>query len=727
MSLTETTGEKTSAPAEITGGTYVDLKIADNGLAVVTFDVPDSKLNVLSETLMRKLDDILNELASANNAKGVIYISHKKDNFIAGADVNAIKQIQNETPIQAYEGSRLGKMVFDKIEKLPLPTVAAINGQCLGGGLELSLASKYRIASDNASTKLGFPEIALGFVPGWGGSVRAPRKVGLVAALDLIITPLKTVNAKKAWKLGLIDEYVEPDKLRKRAEEIALGARPNRYQPTIQESLTRFALEGNPIGLAILEREATKKVKKETKGHYPAPPEVLKHLLRTFNLPSAEAYEAESQLFARLASTQVSKNLVGIFFAQTDSKRMPPKSGNEIAVQNVGVLGAGVMGAGIAQAAAYNQYKVALRDVEQRFVDKGYETIKKLFDGLVEKHRLSSEERDQMLAGITPTIEYEKLQDCDLVIEAVLEDMKVKQEVLQKLENTIKKPFIFATNTSSLSVNELAKAAKNPANVVGIHFFNPVHKMPLVEIVKADATSDETLAAAKQFALKLGKTTVTVADAPGFVVNRILAPYLREAMILLEAGVNPELIDKAMTSFGMPMGPFTLMDEVGLDIGAKVTHVLHAALGERMSPPSIMSKLEHLKLLGKKGGKGFFLYDEKGKKAQFNPDVAAAIEVPKKVIGPGVIQDRLILIMINEAARCLEEGVIKDPAQLDLALVMGIGFPPFRGGILRYADQIGIKIVHQKLAFLSKVAGENYVPCSLILQKVAAVENFYPN
>jgi 3-hydroxyacyl-CoA dehydrogenase/enoyl-CoA hydratase/3-hydroxybutyryl-CoA epimerase len=727
MSATETSGNKVEMDAPLSRGTYVDLEVQSNGVAVISFDVPDSKLNVLSETLMRKLDEILSGLPDAKNVKGVIFISRKKDNFIAGADVSAIEQIQKQSPIHAYEGSQLGKMLFEKIEKLAVPTVAAINGQCLGGGLELSLACKYRIAADNAGTKLGFPEVALGFVPGWGGTVRASRTVGLMAALELILNPLKPVNAKKAWRMGLIDEYVAPEKLKSRAEELALGATPRRYTPTFKEGLTKFAMEGNPLGRMIVQKESTKRIRRETKGHYPAPPELLKLLFKNYGRTLQEAYDAESQVFARLASTQVSKNLVGIFFAQTESKKMPTKGAADMPIHTVGVLGAGIMGAGIAQSAAYSGYKVALKDVEQKFVDKGFETIKKLFDDLVERRRLKAEERDHMLSSITPTVDYDKLKDCDLVIEAVIEDMKVKQEALQQLETVISKPFIFATNTSSLSVNELAAASKTPENVVGIHFFNPVHKMPLVEIVKGEKTSDDTVAIAKQFGMKLGKTTVTVSDAPGFVVNRILAPYLREAVILLEAGIAPELIDKAMTTFGMPMGPFTLMDEVGLDVGAKVTHVLHAALGERMSAPAMMTKLEHLKLLGKKGGKGFFLYDENGKKTEFNPEVLAAIQAPKSVIGPGAIQDRLILIMVNEAARCLEEGVIKEPSQLDLALVMGIGFPPFRGGILRYADQTGIKIIHQKLAFLSKVAGENYVPCSLILQKASAVENFYPN
>jgi 3-hydroxyacyl-CoA dehydrogenase/enoyl-CoA hydratase/3-hydroxybutyryl-CoA epimerase len=736
MSVTEDQVENKSENKD-----YVVLTHGADGVATITIDVPDTKVNVLSETLMRQLDVILDALKGDSSLKGAIFVSGKKDNFIAGADVVAIKQLQKQSPIQAYEGSKIGKEVFDKIEQLPLNTVAAINGQCLGGGAELALACKYRLAADNKSTKIGFPEVMLGFIPGWGGTVRAPRLIGLQTSLDMIMTG-KTLNAKKAWRAGLVDEAVEPEKLIARANEIALGAHPRRHSPDFKSQALRAILESTKIGRSFVQKMAYSAVMKQSKGKYPAPVEALKLIVKNFERNRQASFEAESQVFARLAGTDVSRNLVGLFFAQTESKKTPTKSTGD-AIKTVGVLGAGVMGAGIAQVAAFNGYQVVLKDVEKRFVDKGLATIRTLFDELVQKKKLTPEERDKMLAALVTTTDYEKLADCDLVIEAVIEDMTVKQETVKALEAVIKKPFIFASNTSSLSIDGIASAASDPSKVVGIHFFNPVHKMPLVEIVKGKATSDETLSLAKEFAMKLGKTTVTTGDAPGFVVNRVLAPYLREAVILLEEGVPPESIDKAMTSFGFPMGPFTLMDEVGLDIGAKVTHVLHDALGERMAPPALMNKLESLKLLGKKGGKGFFLYDEKGKKrreekpfpaslydkkpgaAIFNPDVLNAITAKPNKITPGTIQDRLVLIMLNEATRCLEEGVINDPSQLDLALIMGIGFPPFLGGILRYADSVGLKIVHQKLAFLSTVAGENFVPSRYLLEKVAAETGFY--
>lgn len=694
-----------------------------NGIASIVIDASDSKVNALSETLMAELNTLVDQVRADRAVKGLIISSAKSDNFIAGADVFAIRRLQKEAPKQAYDASQLGKQVFDKIENLPFPTIAAIHGSCLGGGTELTLACGNRIATASADTTIGLPEVQLGFVPGWGGTVRLSRLAGLQSALDLILSG-RVVKAETAWRLGVIDEYCEPDKLLARAEQIVRGAKPRKYRRPLKRKIMDFLLESNPLGRSIAGKMARKSIMRETKGKYPAPLEALKLVLKNVGRSAAEGYEEESRVFARLAVGQISYNLVGIFLARTESKKLPVKLESNHKIETVGVLGAGVMGAGIAQAAAYAGFHVVLKDVEQKFVDKGMATIQKLFDGLVSKRKISPKERDRMLSSIVGTVDYEQLKDCDLVIEAVLEEIKIKQQVLAELEKVIKKPFIFATNTSALSVDELSKAASDPARTVGLHFFNPVHKMPLVEVVKGHATSDETLAVAKRFALKLGKTTVTTFDAPGFVVNRTLAPYLREATVLFEQGVPPESIDKAMTSFGFPMGPFTLLDEIGLDIGAKVTHVLHKALGDRMAPPAIMNQMETLKVLGKKGGRGFYLYEE-GKRAGFNPEVLALVKAPSSPKMPGEIQDRLVLIMLNEAARCLEEGVISDPAQLDLALVFGIGFPPFRGGILRFADQTGIKIIHQKLAFLSKVHGENYVPNRLILEMVADGRNFY--
>lgn len=705
------------------------LEIAENGVATITIDMPDSKVNTLGKRSMTQLNELIEQVKSNRSIRGLVFSSGKKDSFIAGADVKEIQLIQDRSIKEAHEAVKMGKEIFQKIADLPINTVAAINGICLGGGAELTLACRYRVASTKA--KIGLPEIKLGFVPGWGGCVRLPKLIGVAKALDLIMAG-KVVNADKAHKLGLIHELVEPEQLLPRAKAIALnGTTASKIPAKLQDRIQTALLETNPIGLHIMRDIAYKGMMAQTKGKYPAPKEALDVIIKSQTLPEDKAFDLESQVFARLAMGPVSRNLVGIFFAQQDSKRLPAEISDQKEIKTVAVLGAGVMGAGIAQAAAKAGYKVIVKDIKPEFVQKGKQTITNLFSKLVEKGRMKQAEMDRIMSEIIFTTEYAPLSDCDLVIEAVLEDIESKRQVLREVENVISKDFVFGSNTSSLSIDAMAETARKPEHVVGIHFFNPVHQMPLVEIVKGKRTSDETLAQAMSFALELDKTTVITTDSPGFVVNRILAPYMREAAILAGEGVPIEDIDKAMKAFGMPMGPMTLLDEVGLDIAGKVIHVMHAALGDRMSEPPLMASIEKLKLLGKKGGKGIYVYEESKKKKKgkpsmvVNPDVQAAIKAPVKKIQRSQIQDRLVLLMLNEAVRLLEEGVVTDPAQLDLALIFGTGFPPFEGGILRYADSQGVRTIFDKMALLAKVEGERYMPADLLKMKAGRRERFY--
>lgn len=701
----------------------VTLNMLEGGIAHMVIDQPDSKLNVLSQEFFKDFNETMDALEARTDVKGLVVSSGKEDCFFAGADVKEIRYLQTRPALEIYNACKAGRDSVNRISKLPYPTVAAISGTCLGGGLELTLACKMRIASTNPKTQMGVPETQLGFIPGWGGTVRLPKLLGLQEGFTLISTGNK-VDANKAWRIGLVDETASQAELVKRAIELAKGAKPRKFNKSYQTQAMEFGL-ATAAGRMLFQRQATNIVMSQTKGKYPAPMEALKVIMKTWGMPEDKAFEVECQAFAKLATSSVSKALVGIFFADTESKKMPEGVKPSISVKTVGVLGAGVMGAGIAQAAAYSGYKVILKDIDQAALDKGMKGIKDLFDGLVAKRKLSRAEADLKYGAITGTVNYADMSDCDLVIEAVVEKMGVKKAVIAECEKVIAKPFIFATNTSSLSVNEMAKAAKNPANVVGLHFFNPVHKMKLVEVVAADTSSKETVAAAKAFGMKVGKTTVVTGDGPGFVVNRILSPYMKESIQLLLEGVPAEQIDKAATRFGMPMGPIALMDEVGLDIVTHVIKVMHAALGDRLAPPSVIATIEQHKLLGKKGGKGLYLYDENGKRTGLNPDVQAAITAKPKTMSESAIQDRLMLPMVNEAALCLSEGIISEPSQLDLAMIFGTGFAPFLGGVLGYADQVGIRTVHQKLEHLSKVAGANYKPAKLIVDKAAKGESFY--
>jgi 3-hydroxyacyl-CoA dehydrogenase/enoyl-CoA hydratase/3-hydroxybutyryl-CoA epimerase len=635
--------EKASATVSTTKSDRdMTLDIADTGVATITIDMPESKVNTLGKRSMTQLNELIEQVKTNRSIRGLVFSSGKKDSFIAGADVKEIQQIQDRSIKEAYEAVKMGKEIFQKIADMPINTVAAINGICLGGGAELTLACRYRVASTKA--KIGLPEIKLGFVPGWGGCVRLPKLIGVAKALDLIMAG-KVVNADKALKLGLIHELVEPDQLLPRAKAIALnGTAASKPPVKLQEKLQTLLLESNPIGLQIMRDIAYKGMMAQTKGKYPAPKEALDVIIKSQSLPADKAFDLESQVFARLAMGPVSRNLVGIFFAQQDSKKLPAEISDQKEIKTVAVLGAGVMGAGIAQAAAKAGYKVIVKDIKPEFVQKGKQTVTNLFSKLVEKGRMKQAEMDRIMSEMVFTTEYAPLAECDLVIEAVLEDIEAKRQVLKEVESVINKDFVFGSNTSSLSIDAMAETARKPEHVVGIHFFNPVHQMPLVEIVKGKNTSAETVSQAMSFALELDKTTVITTDSPGFIVNRILAPYMREAAVLAGEGVPIEDIDKAMKTFGMPMGPMTLLDEVGLDIAGKVIHVMHAALGDRMSEPPLMASIEKLKLLGKKGGKGIYLYSEKKKKGKpsmiVNPDVQAAIKAPAKKIQRSQIQDR---------------------------------------------------------------------------------------
>jgi len=744
----------------------VNLTILPSGVALITLDLPGKKVNLLSESLMRELNDALDQVLGNSDVKGLVIASGKEDNFIAGANLDEVRALQHQTATKSADGARLGKMIFAKIASAPFNTVAAIHGLSLGGGTEMTLACKYRVASSDKKTKIGLPEVQLGFLPGWGGTVRLPHIIGVQNALFMVTTGVQH-DAKAAWKIGLVDEVADRSDLLPRAERIALDGKVNRYPASkrvkanlsahasaltkpmkliellvgdLMETRMRPAVQGKVLAV----------VKSQSKG-YIAPLEAAKIVLRSANEGiTADVMEAETVAFGSLSNTSVSRNLVGIFFADQESKKALDGVAPALEVKTVGVLGAGVMGAGIAEVALYAGYTVVLKDVKQEFLDKGVATIHGLINGLVEKGKLARAEADEMLGRLHPTLDYKDMSDCDLVVEAVAEIMYVKKLVRSELENVISKPFIFATNTSSLSVGEMTKphvadpnpekkqrdipAARHPENVVGLHFFNPAHLMPLVEVVRGETSSDAALVVVKNFAMKVGKKTVFTADRPGFIVNRILAPYMLEAMRLFEAGVPGETIDKAMRNFGMKMGPLELLDEVGLDIAAHVVNTMHGALGERMTPPAILGKLAELKLLGKKGGRGIYLwsgpdgkkiFDKKTKKYLFNPDVVAAVTAPKSPRSESEIQDRLVLAMVNEAARCMEEHIVEEPSQLDMAMIYGTGFAPFRGGVLRYADQEGLAVVAQKLAWLSQVASANYAPAASIVEKAQTAEPFY--
>jgi len=743
----------------------IHLSIDERGWARITFDQPESKVNILTSALLSELADHLDRLAAGEGAytaerngsraarradsgpsvpsdspgtprvQVLIFDSAKPGCFLAGADINEISDLSSAG--QTEEKVALGQEVMNRIEDLPFPTLCIIDGVCLGGGLELALACTYRIVTDDPKTRLGLPEVSLGIIPGFGGTQRLPRLVGPKQALTMILTG-KPVDAKTAQRIGLADALYPREFLsEKRAAFLAGVLAPGGSR----ELLARrppgvgFLLERNPIGRAILYRRSRAEVVKRSGRHYPAPLaaiEVIRHTYRP-SRPDlrgrsanrharARGLSLERRTFASLHPGPVSRNLLGLFLT-SEALKKERGSGTSRTIAAAGVLGAGVMGGGIAWLFASNQIPVRMKDIAWEAIGKGFSSASQAFGELVKRRRLEARVADLAMHRITGTIDFSGFASLDLVIEAIVEKVAVKRQALAELESHVREDALLATNTSSLSVSEIAEGLAHPERFAGMHFFNPVNRMPLVEIIPGERTSAETVTALVAMAKRLGKTAVVVRDRPGFLVNRVLLAYLGEAALLLERGVDFLLIDRILVEFGMPMGPFTLIDEVGHDVAFEVAKVLSAAYGERIPLPKALGTLyEEHHLLGKKGGAGFYLY--KGKAKRPNGAVRALFPA-KRRMNPDEIRDRLLLAMVNEAARCLEEGIVERPDYLDMAFILGVGFPPFRGGILRYADDYGPARVVERLEQLRGSSGERFAPAPLLTRIAKEGDRFY--
>ena len=707
--------------------TALDLAIGEDGLAVLTFDLPGEKVNKFSREVFTELAEVLVRLAREPRVRGLLIRSGKPDVFIAGAD---IKEFVNLSPADAVEGVRRGQALFEQLAHLSFPTVAAINGICLGGGTELALACDYRLMSDSPKAKIGLPEVRLGIFPAWGGSTRLPRLVGLQAALNLILTG-KQLDAKRAKRIGLVDEAVPAAIFEDWSRSFARGklgsAKPRSRRKAM--SAAEWALEGNPLGRRILFRKARESVLDQTGGHYPAPLEALAVIEESYGRPVEAGLEAEARRIRNVFGGEVQKNLLAIFFMTEEVKKETGVSDPTVKpreVRRVGVLGAGLMGGGIAQLVADKGIPARMKDIDPKALAHGFATAASLWREAIKKRRLKPREMDAKMALLSGTLEYTGFARCEVTIEAVVEKLAVKRAVLADWEGVVPASAIFASNTSTLPITEIAAGAKEPGRVVGMHFFNPVHRMPLVEVIRGRGTSDETVATVFALAKTLGKTPVVVRDSPGFLVNRILAPYLSEAVRLVKEGCRIEDVDGAMTAFGMPVGPLALLDDIGLDVAVKAGEVLQAAFPERMQP-SGDEALVAMGRLGRKNGKGFYEY-ESGRRGKPSADAYAALRVPapeRSSVPLDVIAERLLLPMVNEAAYCLEEDVVSGPGKLDLAMIFGTGFPPFRGGLLRHADALKADRVLARLSDLSERFGPRFTPAQTIRRLAGAGEGFY--
>jgi 3-hydroxyacyl-CoA dehydrogenase / enoyl-CoA hydratase / 3-hydroxybutyryl-CoA epimerase len=699
----------------------------DGGLAHLVMDHPTRKLNVLDADAVASLEAALTDLESAP-PPGVVVLSGKPGSFIAGADVEAIGSLTD--PEQVHALVRRGQAVYARLAALPCPTVAAIDGVCLGGGTELALACDSRIAAEEPRTQIGLPEVNLGILPAWGGTTRLPRLVGLPTALDMILTG-RSLDARRAERAGLIARAVPAAWLVERAEArlAELAKRPkakrrDRYQP---HDFMSWLLSRTPFGRSLVFKEARKGVMARTGGVYPAPLAVLNVLQLTAGRSVELGLATEADTVAPLVVGSVCKNLVRIFRLSESAKRANVVADPAVRpepVKRMAMIGAGVMGAGIAELASRNGIGVRMREIKSEALQKALRGVRAVIDERGRKKRLSAREKDAQMGRILPTLELMGMGHADFAIEVVVEDLDVKRRVFAELEVRVPPGALLASNTSSLSINALAQGLLHPERFVGFHFFNPVHKMPLVEVIRGEKTSDAALVTAVGLARKLGKTPVVVKDSPGFVVNRVLMPYLREALHLLEEGYTVPDIDEAMRRFGMPMGPFEVVDEVGLDVAYKVAGVLSKAFPERMQPSPALEKLIAAGRLGKKTGAGF--YKHKGRTRKPDRSVRGILGLnqarhPKTLDS---LAERMVLAMINESARCVEEGIVAGPEQVDLAMVFGAGFPPYRGGVLRHADATGLESVVDRLRSLRAEKGPRFEPCALLVAKAEAGETF---
>jgi 3-hydroxyacyl-CoA dehydrogenase/enoyl-CoA hydratase/3-hydroxybutyryl-CoA epimerase len=696
----------------------IRLEIHD-GVAVVTLDTAGEKVNILNAALLGAMENIARDLVSRQELAAVVVISAKHGGFIAGADIHEIESV-----IDADAGAELarqGQRIFGLWAALPFPVVAALHGHCLGGGTEFALACHCRIATPDAVIAL--PEVRLGILPGFGGTQRLPRLISIEKALDIILTG-RNVHAEEALALGLVDRLAPAggllDEAVVLAREAALDASHLRAaRKRHQRSLRHWLLEKNPIGRALLFGEAHKRAVARAEGHYPGPPAIVEVVRRGLSMPIEQGLELEAKELGRLIVTEVSKNLVHLFFLSQRPKKGAPVTAEPTKVAKAAVLGAGVMGGGIAQLLAARAVPVLLKDIRSEAVTAGLAQAREMFGRQLAKKDGDAGKVAAKMTLITGTTSYDGFEGIDLVIEAVVEKMGVKQSVLRETETHMSAAAIFATNTSALSVSELQSVAQHPGRVGGMHFFNPVDRMPLVEIIRGERTDERTVATLFDTALRLGKTPVVVADRPGFLVNRLLVAYLNEACLAAGEGIEWQSLDRLAREFGLPMGPFRLIDEVGIDIAAEVGRTLCSAFPWLPESP-LLAAAEASGLKGKKGGEGFYLYPADSK-PQPNPAIGEKLKLPGKSQAGEADLRRLLLLMVNEAGRCLEEAVVAAPEDIDTGMVFGAGFPPFRGGLCRWADSEGLVKLVGELEELAGKHGERFAPCSWLKGR----ERFY--
>ncbi len=654
----------------------------DDGIVVLTLDRADQPVNALAEPVLDELGSIVERLA-IEKPKGVVFCSGKSAGFIPGADIKGFEAIDAQGRI--FDWIRNGQRIFESIRQLPCPTVAAIHGHCLGGGTELALACRYRVATNEESTKIGLPEVKLGIYPGWGGSVRTPRLIGAPAAMDLMLTG-RSLRASQAKALGLIDKVVEPPMLLDAAIELASKG----TQRPFKQRFLAWATNTWPARQVLSSMMIKQVSRKARKDHYPAPFALIETWRRSGGQSIGKALSAEAKSVSKLAQTMTARNLVRVFLLM---ERLKSLGGKEHGIQHVHVVGAGVMGGDIAAWCALRGFDVTLQDREMKFIEPALARAQTLFEKKVRDENKRAATRERLKADVTG----DAVAKADLVIEAIFENVEAKKALFAKAEESLKPNAILVSNTSSIALTELRKDLKHPASFAGLHYFNPVALMPLVEIVKHDQMDSETERRLAAFCKAIDKLPVPVAGTPGFLVNRILAPYMQEAVLCFSEGIPGAVIDKVALKFGMPMGPIELVDTVGLDVAASVGKIMAQFHGQPL--PDVF-KIEEGKR-GKKDGQGLYQWQE-GK--AIKPSVA------KEYVAPDDLEDRLILPLLNEAVSCLNDGTVSDADLLDAGVIFGTGFAPFRGGPITHIKTVGADKLKARLITLAGRYGDRFTP-----------------
>ncbi|MCC6558761.1 MAG: fatty acid oxidation complex subunit alpha FadJ [Polyangiaceae bacterium] len=725
-----------------TTNSALTMDVRPDGVAVITSDVAGEPVNTLKASFADEFERIFAEVEARPDIKAAILISGKPDSFIAGADIEMLKGVHTAGEAEAM--CRTGHRAIARLAGCPKPVVAAVHGAALGGGFEVALACRARVLSDDRKTTLGLPEVQLGLLPGMNGLQRLASIVGLQVALDHGLTG-KAMRPAKAKQLGVADDVVPAPILRETAAALALalasgasGPRKGRARSG-SDAVTQLALERNPLGRALLFKKAREEVRRKTGGHYPAPERIL-DVLRAFADKGFDASrEIEARAFGELVVSSTAHRLMEIFFATTalkkdtgvDDPAVKPRE-----VKKIAVLGAGLMGAGIACVTLDAGVPVRMKDRDDASLGRGLRYVADHLDDRVKRKRLTRIERDQELALLTTALDYSGMKTADLVIEAVFEDLALKQSVLREVEAEGKEGLIFASNTSSIPIARIAAASKRPENVVGMHYFSPVPKMPLLEVVRTERTAPEVVATAVAVGKKQGKTVIVVNDGTGFYTSRILAPYMNEASWLLTEGVAIEAIDRALVAWGWPVGPMALLDEVGIDVAAHVGPIMLEAFGDRLTPPPTLVKLVEDDRKGKKNGRGMYLYGEaakrkKGGGKRADPSVYAVLGLPapdpeaKPPVAVEEIQMRCSLQFVNEALRCLGEGILRSPRDGDIGAIFGLGFPPFRGGPFRYVDSIGAAEALRRVEQYQGRFGARWTPAPALVEAARTGKPLY--